>query len=100
MVVLLEVPEVQAVSWEVWVVDSAEQVVSGGSVVEGSFPCDLSLQMVLFLSSLFDRLNEEGKPVDPIHQYRQIFNALQSPLFEVTLLGKEMQLQSKVGAFR
>ena len=62
---LLEVSEVQAVSWEVWVVDSAEQVVSGGSVVEGSFPCDLSFQMVFFLSSLFDRLNEEGKPVGP-----------------------------------
>ena len=60
---LLEVPEVQVVSWEVRVVGPAEQVVSGGSVVEGSFLCDLSLQMVLFLSSLFDRLNEEGKPV-------------------------------------
>ena len=62
---LLEVSEVQAVSWEVWGVDSAEQVVSGGSVVEGSFPCDRSFQMVFFLSSLFDRLNEEGKPVGP-----------------------------------
>ena len=39
---LLEVSEVQAVSWEVWVVGSAEQVVSGGSVVEGSFSYDLS----------------------------------------------------------
>jgi len=40
-VALLEVSEVQAVSWAVWV-GSAEQVVSGGSVVEGSFSCDLS----------------------------------------------------------
>ena len=97
---LLEFSEVQAVSWEVWVVDSAAQVVSGGSVVEGSFSCDLSFQMVFFLSSLFDRLNEEEKPVGPIHRYRHIFNAPQSPLYEVTLLGKEMQLQSKVGAFQ
>ena len=93
---LLEVQEVRAVSWEVWVVDSAEQVVSGGSVVEGSFPCDLSFQMVFFLSSA----ERGGKARRPIHRYRHIFNAPQSPLYEVTLLGKEMQLQSKVGAFQ
>ena len=38
---LLEVSEVQAVSCEVWVVGSAEHVVSGGSVGEGAFSCYL-----------------------------------------------------------
>ena len=34
------------------------------------------------------------------HSPSEIFNVSQSPLFEVTLLDKEMQLQSKVKAFQ